>query len=181
MLSDLPVLRTSRLSIHPSIHHIPALHTGAIMLSEQIWSLPSWVVIQSPDLKILVTRSQFSKPPCGPKEILQWAECAQQVSSWQTGVGGRKRGRLGGWGVPGPEEGVPHQEEEGWGSWLFGEFTSSCSWFGALAEFSIHSFSSFCISVSYPLCAGCWGHRRSQTRPSPGWGKQRGHLVSQAP
>ena len=43
-----------------------------------------------------------------PKEIFQWAECAQKVSSWHTGGGGGAgRGGLGSKavGVPGPEEG----------------------------------------------------------------------------
>ena len=35
-----------------SIQHMYVLQSGALTLSKQIWSLPSWVVIvQSPDLE----------------------------------------------------------------------------------------------------------------------------------
>lgn len=89
------------------------------------------------------------------------AKWAQKGSSWQTLVGGGGRKRRG-WapgrvGVPSPKEGVPWWGERKVGgrvSRVFGEVNSGCGWFRALAEFSIHSFSSFCTFVSYPhaLC-----------------------------
>lgn len=48
VLSDLPVLETIRICMLASIRHMYVLQSGALTLSKQIWSLPSWVVIIQP-------------------------------------------------------------------------------------------------------------------------------------